>query len=88
MPHGKKKKSAKKEDLVASMHVWSLEGYTLEGWKRFFLEVFLFEDSKYSHGISFNVSEIKSSPKQSPMSNGLMTIGPELQQNHLYKLIK
>jgi hypothetical protein len=76
MPHNKKKKGSKKEDLTALMHVWSLEGYTLEGWKRFFLEVFLFEDSKYSHTISFNVSKLKQSPKQSPMTNGLMTIGP------------
>lgn len=42
LPHAKKKKVHKKADLKAAMHVWSLEGYTLEGWKRFFLEVFLF----------------------------------------------
>ncbi len=42
LPHAKKKKVQKKANLNAVMHVWSLEGYTLEGWKRFFLEVFLF----------------------------------------------
>lgn len=62
--------------------------YTLEGWKRFFLEVFLFEDSKYSHTISFDLSQIKKVEKNAPMTNGLMSIGPQLQNNQIYQLIK
>jgi len=61
------------------MHVWSLEGYTLEGWKRFFLEVFLFEDSKYSHTFSLDLQDIKVIDKKVPMTNGVMTVGPQLQ---------
>lgn len=70
------------------MHVWSLEGYTLEGWKRFFMEVFLFEDSKYSHTISLDLSDVKMLEKKVPMTNGIMTVGPQLQNNHFYQLIK
>jgi len=77
LPH--KKKHAQKRPKEAEMHVWSLEGYTLEGWKRFFLEVFLFEDSKYSHTFSLDLQDIKVIDKKVPMTNGVMTVGPQLQ---------
>ena len=87
LPH-KKNKKVNKHNMTASMHVWSLEGYTLEGWKRFFMEVFLFEDSKYSHTLTMDFSHLKKVNKTVPMTNGLMTIGPDLTQNKIYQMIK
>ena len=75
LPH-RKKHNSDKSPKEAVMHVSSLEGYTLEGWKRFFLEVFLFEDSKYSHTITLNLKDVKIKDKKVPMTNGLMSIGP------------
>ena len=52
------------------------------------MEVFLFEDSKYSHTITLNLDDIKIVDKKVPMTNGIMTVGPQLQDNHFYQLIK
>ena len=87
LPHKKSTHSSKKPK-EAEMHVWSLEGYNLEGWKRFFMEVFLFEDSKYSHTVNLDLTAIKVVDKKMPMTNGVMSIGPGLADNHFYQLIK
>jgi hypothetical protein len=70
------------------LHVSSLEGYTLEGWKRFFIEVFTFSDSRYYHQIAIDLTSIKKVEKYIPLTNGIMTLGPKLAENKLYQLIK
>lgn len=84
----RKHKKTKKEGKNATMHVSSLEGYTLEGWKRFFAETFFFIDSRYSHTISVDLSPIHEAKKSVPLTNGLMTLGPQMDQNKIYGLIK
>ena len=37
----------------------SLEGYSFEGWKRFFMEAFLFIESRYYHEIAINLDSIE-----------------------------
>ena len=87
LPH-KKTLPTSKKPKEGEMHVWSLEGYNLEGWKRFFMEVFLFEDSKYSHTVSLDLSGIKVIDKKMPMTNGVISLGPSLTDNLFYQLIK
>lgn len=52
------------------------------------MEVFLFEDSKYSHTINLNLENIKKLDKKMTMTNGIMSLGPSLQDNQFYQLIK
>ena len=52
------------------------------------MEVFLFEDSKYSHNLNLSLEEIKTVDKKMPMTNGVMSLGPTLSDNHFYQLIK
>lgn len=37
----------------------SLEGYSFEGWKRFFMEAIFFLESRYFHDISISLGSIE-----------------------------
>jgi hypothetical protein len=68
--------------------VSSLEGYTLEGWRRFFVEIFTMAESRYYHKLELDLSQVHHRDKYLPLTNGVMTLGPKLNENHLYQLIK
>lgn len=46
------------KDLTGVIKATSLEGYSFEGWKRFFMEALLYIESRYYHEVSLNMSEI------------------------------
>lgn len=48
----------------------------------------MFEDSRYSHTLTLDISDIKNVDKKTPMTNGVMSLGPELSDNQLYHQIK
>lgn len=60
----------------------------MEGWKRFFIEVFTFVDSRYHHKLELNLTSIKKVDKYIPLTNGIMTLGPQVAANKIYQLIK
>lgn len=57
----KKKKKSKRntfQENKAIVRASSLEGYSFEGWKRFFLEALLWAESRYYHEITIDISEL------------------------------
>lgn len=46
-------------DLVGIIEATSLEGYSFEGWKRFFMEAFMYISQRYYHEFNLNLNQIK-----------------------------
>lgn len=93
---GKSKKNKKHKppagessSLAGTLVASSLEGYSFEGWKRFFMEAFLFIESRYYHEISINLDSIDHKKlDESDKRDGLISFGPNLADNKIYQLIK
>lgn len=56
--HGNKKKHKKETELKGILSASSLEGYSFEGWKRFFMEAFLWIEQRYYHNIPIDFSKV------------------------------
>ena len=67
----------------------SLEGYTFEGWKRFFMEALLFLEQRYYEEITINLDELpQKEVSNSNFTQGLMTFGPKMEKNIFFNEIK
>ena len=87
--HKIKKFSAEKE-LTGTITATSLEGYSFEGWRRFFLEVFLYISQRYYHDIKVDLSEVRQIQEggETQPRDGLVKFGPSPDNNKIYKQIK
>ncbi len=45
-------------------------------------------DSRYYHKLHLDLAKIPQHDKHLPLSSGLMTLGPQLDNNHFYQLLK
>ena len=88
MRHKEKGKKKKESALAGQIHVSSLEGYTLEGWRRFIMEIIMLENSRYSHTFTLDLSPLKQIEKFTPLRNGIMSLGPNFANSYFYKTIK
>jgi hypothetical protein len=90
--HKKKKHKGKAEDkeMMGLIQASSFEGYSFEGWKRFFLEALFFFDSRYNHDIVVDLSGVykKSLGEEEPYHDGVIKFGPNLLDNKMFQLIK
>lgn len=50
--------------------------------------MFTFADARYNHKVGLDLSHIKKVEKYIPLTNGIMTLGPQLAENKFYQLIK
>lgn len=78
------------ENLIGVISATSLEGYSLEGWKRYFMEVVLFLESRYYHKIVVNISSIKQISKNEGDTkiDGVISFGPSMSSNKMLQLIQ
>lgn len=75
--------------MFGMMKVTSLEGYTFEGWKRFFMEALLYIEQRYYHEIPLNLDFVaQKEAGNSNLTNGLMTFGPKMDKNLIFNEIK
>ena len=51
LKRGKYNTDKNHKNIFGLLETTSLEGYTFEGWKRFFMEVLLYVESRYYHDI-------------------------------------
>ena len=49
----------KESGVNGVVYASSLEGYSFEGWKRFFMDAFLYIESRYYHEIKIDLQEFQ-----------------------------
>lgn len=96
LPH-KNSKSKKKhsssnslKDLTGVIKATSLEGYSFEGWKRFFMEALLYIESRYYHDVILNMSEIQRkipAEDENFIADGRISFGPSLADHKFFHLV-
>ena len=75
--------------MMGIVEASSLEGYTFEGWKRFFIEAFFFVEQRYDHQLELNFSNVEQKVKDEKiLGDGLISFGPKLSENTIYQLLK
>ena len=45
--------------MMGVLEATSLEGYSFEGWKRFFMEALLYIEQRYYHEVELNLTTIE-----------------------------